>query len=156
MNFIAAILVTICCLFTPIIIHLLWDEFNNTEEDETMSESELQKLVRIKLSQAGCRVWRNNVGVAYDGRNVPIRFGLANESAAVNKMIKSSDLIGITPHLVSQEDIGRILGIFTSIECKYPGWKYEGTAREQAQLAWINIVISLGGIGKFVSNLEEL
>jgi hypothetical protein len=84
----------------------------------------------------------------HDGKRM-VRYGLANDSAALSKCLKSSDLIGITPHTVSAYDVGRLLGIFTSIEVKRPGWKYRGTEREQAQHAWLQLIISLGGIGRF-------
>lgn len=121
-----------------------------------MNESPIQAAVRIAASQRGLRLWRNNVGVAYDNRNVPVRFGLANDSAQMNREVKSSDLIGITPHIVVPQDIGRILGVFTSFECKRGGWVYKGTERERAQLAWLELVQSLGGIAKFITGVEDI
>ena len=77
-----------------------------------------------------------------------VRYGLGNDSAQVNAVLKSSDLIGITP-------VGGV-GIFTSYEIKKPGWRYTGTPREVAQLRWLELVVSLGGIGKFISDVRDL
>ena len=110
-----------------------------------MSEAAVQQRVRIAESRNGVRLWRNNVGVLRDSRGVPVRFGLCNDSPALNKRLKSADLIGITPVSIG----GQVVGVFTSIEVKRPGWKYTGTGREKAQLAWAQLVVALGGIAKF-------
>ena len=94
-------------------------------------------------------VLRNNNGACEDINGRVIRYGLGNDSSHINKLFKSSDLIGITPYQVQQCDVGKILGIFTSIEVKHEGWTYKGTVREIAQFNWLKLVISLGGIGRF-------
>lgn len=105
--------------------------------DATGSEAAVLNAVRIEASRRGWRLWRNNVGAGkIDGQFV--RWGLANESSAMNKQVKSADLIGLT-------DTGR----FVSIECKRPGWRYTGTEREVAQARWAAMVIALGGIAGF-------
>jgi hypothetical protein len=121
-----------------------------------MDEAEVQKLLRLEASRRGWRLWRNNRGVAYDNRGVPVRFGLANDSMSVNNNLKSSDLIGIAPIIITPEHIGRKIGVFTSIECKKPNWKYTGSKNETAQRNWIDLVNMLGGYAKFVSSLEDL
>lgn len=113
------------------------------------TEAVNQQKIRMEACKRGARLFRNNVGVLYDERGRPVRFGLANDSASMNKQIKSSDLIGLTPHRVTLEDVGKTVGIFTSIEAKRDNWKYTGTAREVAQYKWIKLIISLGGIAKF-------
>lgn len=61
------------------------------------SESAIQNKVRLAAAYAGLECWRNNVGVSMVideyGNKRPVRYGLANDSAKVNKEIKSSDLI---------------------------------------------------------------
>lgn len=113
------------------------------------SEAANQQQLRLKASRCGIRLYRNNRGVAEDERGIPIRFGLANESKAMNKEYKSSDLIGITPYIVAPYDVGRLIGIFTSYEVKRGGWVYSGRGREPAQLKWIDLINSLGGIARF-------
>ena len=61
------------------------------------TESNVTAAIRLEAAQAGHLLWRNNVGACVDTRGRYIRYGLANESKAVNANIKSSDLVGITP-----------------------------------------------------------
>lgn len=116
-----------------------------------MSESAVQTRVRLEASKLGARLWRNNVGVLSDERGVPIRYGLCNESKAMNSVIKSSDLIGIRPVRVTSEMVGTTLGVFTAREVKKQGWTFKATPRELAQLKFLEIVNALGGDGKFTT-----
>jgi hypothetical protein len=104
---------------------------------DTREEANLVR-VRLEATRAGWHLWRNNSGVAYDPRGVPVRFGLANDSAKLNAAIKSSDLIGIKPG-----------GQFVAIEVKRGGWEYSGTKREQAQKKFLDLVAAMGGYAKF-------
>ena len=115
------------------------------------SEAAVQNAIRLEASRAGHRLFRNNVGVLRDDRGIPVRFGLANDSAALNKICKSSDLIGIKRVLITQDMVGSHIGQFLSREVKRSNWKYSGTEREVAQLAWINMVVALGGDAKFAT-----
>ena len=115
------------------------------------SEAVVQQRVRIIESRKGNRLWRNNNGACEDITGRQIRYGLGNDSSQINKVFKSSDLIGITPHVVVPADVGLRLGIFTSIEVKREDWSYKGTERETAQFNWLKLVLSLGGIGRFSS-----
>jgi hypothetical protein len=116
---------------------------------EPGSEAAVQNNVRLLASAAGGRLFRNNVGVLRNEAGVPIRFGLANDSGAVNAVCKSSDLIGIWPLCITPDMIGHTIGQFWSIECKRPGWTYSGNTREAAQLKWLNLVTALGGKASF-------
>jgi hypothetical protein len=120
------------------------------------SEAAVQQRVRLKVSQQGGRVWRNNVGALMDQHDRMIRYGLCNETKALNQSIKSADLIGITPIVITDVHIGQTLGVFTSYEVKASGWKYKATKREIAQAAWAALVVSLGGIAKFITDEEEV
>jgi len=120
------------------------------------SEAAAQQLIRLESSRRQEPLWRNNVGVASNAEGVPVRYGLANDSKAVNKIIKSSDLIGITPYTIKPNDVNNTIGIFTSYEVKKPGWMYKGTPREVAQLAWIQLVISLGGKAQFATGTGDI
>jgi len=118
------------------------------------SEAAVQNAVRVAHAQRTTgRLFRNNTGCLLDERGVPVRFGLCNDTPAINKVAKSSDLIGITPVLCK---CGVTHGVFTAYECKRTGWHFTGTDREQAQLNFGNLVVALGGIFKFVSSTEEL
>lgn len=116
-----------------------------------LSEAAVQQNVRFEASRIGARLWRNNVGAYKDEYDNFIRYGLANESAQVNKVMKSSDLIGIKPVLITPEMVGHTIGQFLSREVKAGDWKYSGSDHEVAQLAWINLITSLGGDAKFTN-----
>lgn len=117
-------------------------------------ESSLQKQVKHAEAKRGNRMFRNNSGVAFRPGGA-VRFGLGNESEEINKVSKSSDLIGLAPRIITAEDAGKKLAVFRSLEIKKPGWKYRGTPDEKAQLNWILLVNSLGGEAKFVSSLDD-
>ncbi len=119
--------------------------------DDATTEAGVSQRVRLEYAKNTHRLWRNNVGVLNDKRGVPVRFGLANDSKQLNQVVKSSDLIGITQVRIEQHHVGSIIGQFTAIETKKPGWKYTGTKREVAQLKYHELVISMGGIGRFLS-----
>ena len=115
-------------------------------------ESTIQRLVRIEASERGCRLWRNNVGATTTTDGSFIRFGLANESTAINRQIKSADLIGIRPVIITQSMVGYTIGQFLSREIKTPGWTYRGNERETAQLRWAELIVSLGGDATFCNS----
>lgn len=116
-----------------------------------MVESKVQALARVEASEQGLRIWRNNVGVAFDKKGTPIRYGLANESAQMNRVIKSSDLIGIKPILILPEHVGQTIGQFIARECKASDWRYMHSPREAAQKKFLDLVNSLGGDGQFLT-----
>jgi len=89
--------------------------------DKRRSEANISNDIQIALSQAGCLVFRNNVGCLPDRTGRPVRYGVGSNGG--------SDLIGIAPG-----------GVFLAIECK--------TAIGQpttAQLNFIAAVIRQGG-----------
>lgn len=120
------------------------------------SEARVQDLARLTASKLGWRLFRNNVGVLKDERGIPVRYGLCNDTPAMNKRIKSSDLIGIRPVIITPDMVGATLGQFVAREVKREGWKYKGTEHEQAQLRFGEIVTSLGGDFKFWNGSGEL
>lgn len=111
------------------------------------SESVVQAEVRARAGELGIHLFRNNVGACEDAKSGRIiRYGLANDSAAMNKRIKSGDLIGWTPR-----------GRFLSIECKHEGWKPARTPndRETAQIRWREMVRQAGGVAGFVTSVAD-
>lgn len=115
------------------------------------SEAAVQSRIRLEASAKGCRLWRNNVGAFKDENGNFIRYGLFNDSAALNKQIKSGDLIGIRPVLIQPHHVGLIIGQFMMREAKRPGWQWSGTERELAQLRGIEMVIGFGGDACFAN-----
>ncbi len=122
---------------------------------EASSEAAVSKLVRLAYAQRGSILWRNNVGAFPDETGRWIRYGLANDSAGMNKLVKSSDLIGITPVLVTLQHVGTVIGMFTAVETKAADWTWKGTSREQAQHKFHQIVLTKGGIGRFSTGIDE-
>ncbi len=115
-------------------------------------EAHAQSLVRLEAGRLGTvTLWRNNVGVLLDATGRPVRYGLANESPAMNAALKSSDLIGWRTVTVTPDMVGRQLAVFVSREVKAAGWTYRGDARETAQKAWIDLVAGAGGDAAFAS-----
>ena len=115
------------------------------------SEGEVQQAVRLQASQAGGRLWRNNVGAYQTDVGSWVRYGLANDSKQMNTLLKSSDLIGVQPVLIGPEHVGSTIGQFVAIEVKREGWKFTGKGREMAQLKFGALVQSLGGKFNFKS-----
>ena len=119
------------------------------------SEAVVQNAVRIEHARLRHgRLWRNNSGVATGENGVPVRYGLCNDTPKINKVVKSSDLIGITPTACP---CGRWYGVFTAYEAKRPGWSFrQSDERAVAQLAFGTLVTALGGIFKFVQSPEDI
>lgn len=114
-------------------------------ELEGWSETAISNKVRLDAGKKGLLLWRNNVGALADERGVPVRYGLCNDTKALNKKIKSSDLIGIDDEPITQGMVGMPRGQFCAYEAKHDGWEYTGTEHEIAQLKFGQIVIARGG-----------
>jgi hypothetical protein len=125
--------------------------FHPSKNRTGLSEAAIQNQYRFKIAKEGGVLWRNNVGALLDARGVPVRYGLANESKAMNEVLKSADLIGIRPVTITSGMVGTKIGQFVSAEVKTSGWAYAGTAREKAQRNWLELVRSLGGEANFVT-----
>jgi hypothetical protein len=119
-------------------------------EDPT-SETYVQSLVRLEAVRYGVKLWRNNVGVLEDATGRPVRYGLANDSPTLNKSVKSGDLIGWRPLIITPAHVGIKIAQFVSRECKRPSWSYSGTEHEKAQLKWIQVITADGGDACFVT-----
>lgn len=126
------------------------------------SESRVQALVRLEAPHAGVRLWRNNVGVLRDETGRPVRYGLANDTAALNGRIKSGDLIGWRKTLITPEFVGHHVAVFISRECKAEDWMpapptdVARFAREEAQRRWCSLVNADGGDARFATGQGTL
>lgn len=121
-----------------------------------MKESATQSHIRLDAANLGIDLWRNNSGAFQDATGRWVRYGLCNDSAALNKRIKSSDLIGQTPTLITPEMVGQTIGVFTAIETKPSDWVFmPSDERAVAQAAYHDIVIRGGGYAGFARNIEE-
>ena len=134
------------------------------------SEAGLQALRQLRAARLGNWLLRNNSGALVDKDGRQVRFGLGNVSAQVNRVMKSSDLIGIERRIVTQNMVGSVVGLFSAEEVKKPGWVYMGDrpcvckphkhlcdyCHQKAQMNFIKKVISLGGIARFVTSEEQV
>lgn len=126
-------------------------------QQEGASESNVQSRIRLAAPAAGMRLWRNNVGALVDDRGVPVRFGLANDTKALNEKLKSGDLIGWRRIVVSPAMVGQTVAQFVSIECKWSDWQPgESPEREAAQMRWATLVAAEGGYARFCKGPQEL
>lgn len=116
-----------------------------------MNETSLINVIKLEASRKSARLWRNNVGATYTPEGSFIRYGLANESKAINKILKSSDLIGIKTVVITPDMVGKTIGQFLAREVKPTGWKFSGTEREVAQQNFINLINSLSGNAAFAT-----
>lgn len=119
-------------------------------------ETKLMKQIRVRASQLGFRLFRNNVGVGWVGTGYPtidpdtvllkyarkIRFGL---------FTGSSDLIGWRPRIITQDMVGTVIAQFCAREVKTP----KGYATRN-QINFVNAVNDAGGDAKIVSAVEHI
>lgn len=119
------------------------------------SEAYVQSLVRLEAPAKGVRLWRNNVGVLLDANGRPVRYGLANDSATLNRELKSGDLIGWRPVLITPDMVGRVIAQFVSRECKPADWRPalsgDRWEHEEAQRRWAKLINDAGGDACFAT-----
>lgn len=121
------------------------------------SESAVQARIRTHTSRLGWRLWRNNCGAGKLDSGSFVRWGLANDSAALSQQVKSGDLIGIRPVLITAAHVGQTIGQFASVECKRGDWKPSRTdKREIAQRRWVEIVTALGGYAVITNTADGI
>lgn len=121
-----------------------------------LSESEVQQQVMIEAAKHGIILMRNNSGAFTDSTGRSVRYGLGNDSKKRNDKIKSSDLIGIWPVVITQEMVGQRFGIFFAVEVKEESWRPSfKDKRETAQRVFIDWVKSLGGVAGFANSVDS-
>ena len=110
-----------------------------------MTEVETMRQIQLAAGQFDSRLWRNNVGMAWQGRMTrlangdvllrnprPVHFGLAEGS---------SDLIGF----VVENGIAR----FAAVECKHK------SQTSPAQQNFIRVIEHFGGLAGVARSVEE-
>lgn len=118
------------------------------------SEAAISNMVRVEASDKGAWLLRNQVGACMDDRGRQIRFGLANDSKQMNQQIKSCDLIGIKPVLITPDHVGSLIGQFMGREVKKADWKFNpNDERAVAQLRFMNRAWSLGADVAFANGV---
>lgn len=124
------------------------------------SEALVQSECRLLAPYVGLHLFRNNRGAFKDDTGRVVRYGLANDSKQLNKVVKSGDLIGWQLMRITPDMVGKTVPIFASVECKPEDWKppRKGDALEdyEAQLAWAQLVLAAGGRALFVTSADQL
>ncbi len=120
------------------------------------AESYVQSAVRLDGARKGVLFMRNNSGALPNPNGVPVRFGLMNDNSELNARFKSSDLIGIRKVLITSQHVGQTIGQFCAREVKEADWRYTGRDREVAQQAFLTLVNSWGGDGKFATDCDTI
>lgn len=119
-----------------------------------MKEEAVASHIQLDAAQQGVQIWRNNSGALPDKNGRPIWYGLG--SFKLKDPFASSDYVGITPTLITPDMVGQVLGVFTAIETKESGWKFNPKdVKEQRQLNFINLVQRLGGYAGFANKVED-
>ncbi len=126
------------------------------------SENETSRLVRLRAAGYGVKLLRNNSG-AYSAKNPPsagTRWGLGNESKALNRELKTGDFVGWSPVIITAEMVGKTIPVFTNFEAKKEGFKerktYNKNTREYGQNNFNLLVINAGGLAGFVTSAEDV
>lgn len=119
-------------------------------------ESTVQQEVQIAAMHFGCILMRNNSGACTDKTGRLIRYGLGNISP--KQEFKSSDLIGITKITITQEMVGKMIGVFTAIEVKKEDWNENKKLdeREEKQNNFLQWTLNNGGYAGFVNKVDNL
>lgn len=121
------------------------------------SEAAVQATVRLEAARKGIYLWRNNRGAGVLENGSYLRWGLANDSKEVGKVIKSADLIGIRKHVVTAYDVGSTLGVFVSREIKHANWHPIASDTDYPpQLKWAALIQSMGGDAQIVTGPGSL
>jgi len=119
-----------------------------------MSETDLRKRIQLDLSVGNCRLFRNNVGEAWQGRAIRQQDGnvlLLNPSRVVYGLaLGSADLIGWRSILITPDMVGCIYAVFSSIEVKAHRGRHE-----KGQNEWCEAVAQAGGFSGFAHSIEE-
>lgn len=121
-----------------------------------VGEAFAQGQLRIAAGQDGWPLWRNNNIAAETKGGRQVRAGLGNDSKRVSDAIKSSDLIGCKPLVITPQHVGTMQGIFVAVEVKPPEWTHPTNDRERAQEKFISLVLSLGGRAGFATHESHL
>ena len=124
---------------------------------DVASEANIQARVRLEAARKGVRLFRNNSGAGVLENGSFVRFGLGNDSEAVNRVMKSSDLIGWRSVTITEGMVGQRVAVFVARECKPTDWKESRTdERTVAQRRFIDMVNAGGGDGAFCTTDDTL
>lgn len=116
-----------------------------------MKESAVTSKIRLAAAQINIPLWRNNCGGFYDEQGRFVYYGLGSEAR-----LASSDFIGIRPVLITPDMVGKTIGVFTAVEMKAEGWRFNKNDKHiLKQKYFIDIVRYYGGYAGFAQSVED-
>jgi len=122
-----------------------------------MRETPLAKKCLLKIGRLpGIRIFRNNVGMAYQGKTKffkkPLRVLITKfRRIKFGLLVGSGDYIGWKTVIITPDMIGTKMAQFLSVEIKT-----EFGVRSDEQIKWCENVRKQGGIAVFVDNLDDI
>lgn len=121
-----------------------------------MSEKSISNHIKLEASKHGVSIFNNPVGLAWVGRflrnNKDGTITLSGASrVGFGLMPGSADLIGYYPVKITQEHVGKTLGIFVSFEVKRPG-----NRPTDAQITWHQNAKAAGCIAEVLTAPEQV
>jgi hypothetical protein len=120
------------------------------------AETPLQNKIRLALSQAGCLNFRNETAGAWVGKVIHREGHIVTLKGAsmitAGLCVGSSDIIGIAPTLITQDMVGKTVGVFVAAEVKTPQSGDDGSDEQKKFLA---AIIKAGGIAGIVTSPDE-
>jgi hypothetical protein len=121
-----------------------------------MSEKKIQAEILNKLARGPVRLFRQNVGVAWHGREVIMkpaeRMAIILDPRPIHcGLVKGSgDLIGWRSVTITPDMVGKKVAVFSSLEVKGPHGR--GT---KEQRAWADAVRAGGGRAGFARSVDD-
>lgn len=116
--------------------------------------------VRLRANAKGCRLYKNNTGVAFSEDNRPVFFGLGNDGTKDKESIRTPDWVGWLNVVITPEMVGKSIPVFTAIDAKKVGFipkkSYPVGTREYGQQKFFNIVIDSNGLAGFATNAQDV
>jgi hypothetical protein len=120
-----------------------------------VSERAIQNEILLAASAAGWTLFRQNVGVGWQGKHTRLPDGsiLIQDPRPLHAGLctGSSDLIGWRPILIGTEHVGRIIAQFIGIEVKTPKGR---ESKEQAHFR--EVANAAGGLVVVARGVEDL
>lgn len=126
------------------------------------SEKSIMHRIMVAVSEVGIRVFRNTVGLAFQGKperfteetTVKVKPGdvLIRQARTVHAglVTGSSDLVGWTSRMITEHDLGKTIAQFTAIEVKS-----EDGRLEPEQKQFLEVVRDSGGLAIVARSAEE-
>lgn len=115
--------------------------------------AQMRKIQKAATESDDCRIFRNNTGVAWQGRRAIVTLGGEKRSALLDPRpikfglcVGSSDLIGWQSVTVTPDMVGKKIAVFVALEVK------AGAIVTEGQEKFLQAVRAAGGVGEVVTD----